>query len=116
MKSKKSCKYYDVCGSSDNCPKCKGYIHKDILPKEATINQTDEVERYKKFFRQPVDLTNHSDKDKANLLALHFIGYLAKPTGIYEELYKKCAKAFDEHRGKVEWEKEAILKVLTEDK
>ena len=116
MKSRKSCKYYDVCGSEDNCPGCKGYMHKDISPKEATINQTDEAERLKKFLRQPVDLTTKTIKDKASILALHFVGYIAKPTGIYEELYKKCMEAFNDHGGKMEWEEEAILKVLMGDK
>lgn len=25
MKGKKSCKYFDTCGSGDNCKDCKGY-------------------------------------------------------------------------------------------
>jgi len=25
MKSKKSCKYFDTCGSAENCARCAGY-------------------------------------------------------------------------------------------
>jgi len=27
--SKRSCKYWPVCGSKDNCARCKGYQKKD---------------------------------------------------------------------------------------
>lgn len=72
----------------------------------------DAVEALKNQFRTPKDLSGMSIEDQSNLLSLHFIGYFAKPTGITDELYNKCIEAFNSHRGKVEWEQEAILKVL----
>ena len=75
--------------------------------------QIDDLER---ALRTPRDLTNCVPEDQASILALHFIGYIAKPTGISDDLYRRCIQAFNDHRGKVEWEIEAILKVLKQEK
>lgn len=71
-----------------------------------------DVEDLEKFLRTPKDISHSSDEIKADILTLHFIGYLAKPIGINDVLYKKCAEAFDANRGKVEWESAAVLKAL----
>ena len=68
-----------------------------------------------KAMTTPMDISKKSNYDKANTLALSFIGYVAKPIGISEELYQLCVKAFQEcTAGKIEREIEAIQKVLDE--
>ena len=42
MKSKKSCKYFDACGSAENCARCTGYEKR--IP-EGTLEQGDEMGR-----------------------------------------------------------------------
>lgn len=71
-----------------------------------------DAEDLKKFLLTPQDISSMGYEDKANTLALHFIGYVAKPKGIDNTIYKKCLDAFNNNRGKVEKEAEAILKVL----
>ena len=73
-------------------------------------------EDIKKFMATPVDISQENDFKKSSTLALHFIGYLAKPIGISEELYQKCLQAFNNNRGKTETEAKAIFDVLTEEK
>jgi len=69
------------------------------------------------ILKTPVDLTKVSNVKIAEILTLHFIGYLAKPIGISEELYLKCLESFNNNnRGKVERETEVVLMVLNEDK
>jgi hypothetical protein len=116
MKSKKSCKYFYGCGSGDNCTRCEGYEEKGTLPKAASAMEIQEVEQIYRFFRQPMDLTTKSIEDRANVLVLHFKGFLAKPMGIEDSVYKECAKAFDNNRGKTEKEEAAVMKVLMGDK
>ena len=55
-----------------------------------------------------------SNEDRASNLALSFIGMVARPKNIPEGILEKCIKAFNDNRGKVEWEIQAILKVLNE--
>lgn len=64
--------------------------------------------------KTPVDLSKATIEKKTDILTLHFIGYLVKPLGIEETLYKECLLAFCDNRGKYEWEAEAIRKVLLE--
>lgn len=76
-----------------------------------TVNKK-EKEDLLKFLGTPKDISKLPLEEQANIIALHFIGYLARPTGISEEVYLRCLVAFNAHRGKVEWESEAIAKVL----
>ena len=69
-----------------------------------------------KYLSTPKDLTNSSPEEQAGILALHFIGYVARPIGIPEDVYQKCIQAFSSHRGKIEWETDAILEVLKQEK
>jgi hypothetical protein len=62
------------------------------------------------------DISSLPKEEQAKIIALHFIGYLAKPKGINEELYIKCLIAFNANRGKVEEETKAIEIVLKENK
>jgi len=73
---------------------------------------TNREEGLKKYLAIPKDLTDASIDDKAGILTLHFIGYVAKPKGISDDVYKKCVEAFNSHRGKMEWEEAAVKKVL----
>jgi hypothetical protein len=71
--------------------------------------------RYKeleKQLRTPRDISKESLETQASLLTLAFIGYIAIPTGISKELLEKCCEAFNNNRGKLEWEMEAILTIL----
>lgn len=74
--------------------------------------ETEVYEDLKKFMKTPQDLTSLPNEEKADTLALHFIGYLAKPLGIDNIIYKRCLEAFNNNRGKTEKEADAILKVL----
>lgn len=76
------------------------------------MNINEVEKRLNKFFNESVDLTNTDNSHKASMLTLHFIGYIAKPTGITEDVYLKCLDAFNSHRGKFQWEEKAILDVL----
>ena len=61
----------------------------------------------------PRDISCKNNYEKANILALSFIGYVAKPVGISEEIYEKCVKAFQNcTAGKIEKEIEAIQQAL----
>jgi len=66
----------------------------------------------KKFLLTPQDINSMDYEEKANILVLHFIGYVAKPKGMEDMTYKKCLDAFNNNRGKTEKEAEDILKVL----
>ena len=71
-----------------------------------------DIEDVKKTLVTPIDLNTKDMHEKAEILTLHFIGYLAKPYGICDKLYKKCLEAFNDNRGKTERESEAVLNVL----
>ena len=66
------------------------------------------------YIRTPKDISKKSLKDQSEILTLAFIGMIAIPIGISEELLRKCNKAFNNNRGQFELEAEAILKVLKE--
>ena len=74
----------------------------------------NDIKDLKKFLATPRDISNKTNEEKAGVLTLHFIDYLAKPKGIDDKLYEKCVRAFNDNRGKIEWEIEAVLKVLDE--
>ena len=71
-----------------------------------------QLEDLKKFLLTPQDISSMDYEGRANILALHFIGYIAKPKGIDEIAYNRCLEAFNNSRGKFEKEEEEILKVL----
>jgi hypothetical protein len=75
------------------------------------IMDKKELENY---MRTPRDITEAPIEDKANILTLHFIGFIARPIGIEDKIYEKCLEAFSSNRGQFEWEMEAILEVLKE--
>jgi len=58
------------------------------------------------------DISNLDLNTKAEVLTLHFIGYIDKPTGISDELYQRCSNAFIANRGQFEWEYDAVYGVL----
>ena len=66
------------------------------------------------YMRTPRDISKESLESQASILTLAFIGFCAIPKGISKELLEKCCEAFNNNRGKFEWEMEAILKVLKE--
>lgn len=76
------------------------------------VGEEQQLEDLKKFMLTPQDISSRNYEERANVLALHFIGYVAKPRGIDEIIYKKCLEAFNNNRGQVEKEAGAILKVL----
>lgn len=80
------------------------------------MNNKIEKEELLKVLRTPVDISQKSNEEKAGTITLFFIGYIAKPIGISDELLQKCVEAFNDNRGKVEWEIAAVLKVLNSTK
>lgn len=54
----------------------------------------------------------------ATTLCLHFINptIIERPKKINDDLYLKCKEAFVNNRGKFEWEEDAILEVLLNNK
>ena len=72
----------------------------------------DIVEHLLSVLKTPKDISKMSNRDKASIIALYFIGYVAKPTGISDVLLQKCADAFNDNRGKVEKEIESVFKIL----
>lgn len=72
----------------------------------------DNIEELKRFMKTPRDISSMSNEDKTNHITLYFIGYLARPKGISDELLQECCNAFNNNRGKCEWEEAAVLKVL----
>jgi len=80
------------------------------------MKKSEEI--YNSFLKKlstPRDLTNLSNEEKAGIITLFFIGYVAKPIGISNELLQKCCDAFNTNRGKTEKEERAVLKVLEEE-
>ena len=91
---------------------------KQILKKEREMNKQEmdkRVDDLIEHLKKPRDLSNASLEDKAGILTLHFIGYVAKPIGVSDAVYKKALEAFNNNRGKVEWEEAAVLKALQEE-
>jgi hypothetical protein len=85
------------------------------IRKERKMNEyflNNAKEDIEKFLRTPQDISKKTLEEQANTLTLAFIGYLAIPTGISKELLEKCCEAFNNNRGKFEWEEEAILTIL----
>lgn len=69
-----------------------------------------------KVLNTPIDLASKNLNEQAGLLALHFAGMIAKPTGLSEQIYEKCLEARNKSLPKIEREEEAIYKVLLENK
>ena len=89
-------------------------ISKDI---ERNIVKALKIEKdLIKALNTPRDWNEMDNEQRASVLALSFIGYVVRPKNIPKDILEKCAKAFNDNRGKVEWETEAILKVLEEKK
>lgn len=65
-----------------------------------------------KFLNTPKDISNLDIDEQSEILTLFFIGYIAKPIGISDYLLEKCVEAFNNNRGKIEREQQAIFKVL----
>ena len=73
------------------------------------MNDYNEI---KNFMATPQDISKVSLEKKAMVICLWLIGYLAKPIGISDDILKKCCEAFNNNRGKVEKEEEAIFNIL----
>jgi hypothetical protein len=86
----------------------------DQLVKQTKENDTKKKmeEEFNQYLLTPKDITSCSFKEKATILTLHFIGYLVKPIGIEEDLYKLCLLAFCENRGKIEIEENSVYTVI----
>ena len=102
-------------------PKNDGHLSKEDLYKikeivEKVPAKTQEEKELEKALMEvltkSIDISQFPPDNKAEVLALSFIGYMAKPIGISEELYKKCLKAFEDNRGKIQQEKDAILQAI----
>jgi len=100
------------------CPNCgKEWSDLQISREEHLPTYEDhnnKVEDLEKYLRTPRDISNDSLEKQAITITLAFIGFIAIPTGISKELLEKCCEAFNNNRGQVEWEEEAVLKVLKE--
>lgn len=81
---------------------------------EPPKSMEDSAKELEEHLRKPVDFNSLPDTDKAGILTLHFIGFIAKPLNVPDDVYKAAAEAFDSHRGKTEWEEEAVAKALTD--
>ena len=73
----------------------------------------DMVEDLIKNLSTPKDWNDIKAEDKASILTLSFIGYIARPKNIPQDILEKAVEAFNNNRGKVEIEIEAVEKVLT---
>lgn len=73
-----------------------------------------QLEDVKKQLRTPFDVTGKTPHEKASLLCLSFIGYVARPKGLTEQEIRVAVDAFNNNRGKIEWEIEAVEKALIE--
>jgi hypothetical protein len=65
-----------------------------------------------KYLSTPKDWNDIEDKDKAEILVLSFIGYIARPKNIPKDILKKAIEAFNNNRGKIEIEIEEVNKVI----
>lgn len=75
-------------------------------------NKEDRVDKLLKCLRTPKDWNEIDDDAKASTLVLSFIGYVARPINIPNDILEKCVEAFNNNRGKIEIEIEAVDKVL----
>ncbi len=50
----------------------------------------------------PKDWNNLNNRDKADILVLSFIGMVARPKNIPEDVLEKCVDAFNNNRGKMQ--------------
>lgn len=79
---------------------------------ETQSNPDDRMADLEKFLKKRIDFNTVSDK--AQVLVLHFIGFIPKPINIPDDVYKAAMEAFSNNRGKVEQEEEAVAKVLSD--
>ena len=73
---------------------------------------TPDIENLEKYLSTPQDWNALTLEDKSNILVLSFIGYVARPKNIPLDILEQCLKAFNNNRGKIEKEIEAVYKVL----
>ena len=76
-----------------------------------SMSKEDREELMRYLFKER-DLAEKSTLEKAEILVLHFIGYIPKPIGIDKETFENCVIAFNGSRGKYEKEVEAVKGVL----
>ena len=84
-------------------------------PKKRKKNINDRVslvDDIVRLLRTPRDWNKMDNTARADTLVLSFIGYVARPKNIPHDVLEKCIEAFNNNRGKVERETEAVLKVL----
>ena len=72
------------------------------------------VEDLGRYMSTPLDWNAIEENRRAGILVLSLIGYLARPKDIPEGVLKRCIEAFNNNRGRVEKEEEAIQEVLNE--
>lgn len=65
-----------------------------------------------KYLTTPKDWSEIKSEDRATILVLSFIGYVARPKNIPKDVLEKAVEAFNNNRGKVEIEIEEVNKVI----
>lgn len=91
---------------------CKHPTKHNWKAKEEKLKEQAKEQALKDHLNKPQDISSKPLKDQADILTLAFIGMIAMPIGISKEVLEKCCEAFNNNRGQVEWEAEAILEVL----
>jgi len=75
------------------------------------MDKTD-IKNLEQHLNTPKDWNKLTLEDKAGILVLSFIGYIARPKNIPLNILEQCITAFNNNRGKTEKEIEAVYKVL----
>ena len=65
-----------------------------------------------KYLSTPKEWSEIKLKDRATTLVLSFIGYIARPKNISPTILEKAIEAFNNNRGKIEIEIEAVEKAI----
>jgi hypothetical protein len=85
--------------------------------KRKKISKTlKELKRYTPSSGLAINLSKARTKRKAEVLALHFAGYTAKPIGIEDNTYYKCYEAYLSCKGNLSIAFKDILKILKKKK
>lgn len=104
--------------SGKECTKCGRRWSELQIARGEHLKNYDKKQKDREALEQhlgtPRDIINESLENQANILTLHFIGFIPKPIGISNDTYSKCLEAFSNNRGQFEWEMEAVLEILKE--
>jgi hypothetical protein len=78
------------------------------------MNYEQFEEDLKKYLSTPKDWAILNNEERAEALVLSFIGYITRPKNIPKDVLEKCIEVFNNNRGKVENEIEAVFKILNQ--